>query len=103
MGRGRENPNPPAAPTGAADPQQKENKHVKADHSKLEHLHPGDANRSCKAGGLNGALFDFWDLLPHPPFLGAVAIEGEEFLLFACALVLVSIIGSLIMMSLLNH
>ena len=36
-------------------------------------------------------------------FLGAVAIEGEEFLLFACALVLVSIIGSLIMMSLFNH
>jgi len=25
VGRGRENPNPPAAPTGAADPQQKEN------------------------------------------------------------------------------
>ena len=36
-------------------------------------------------------------------FLGAVAIEGEEFLLFACALILVVIIGSLIMMSLPNH
>ena len=36
-------------------------------------------------------------------FLGAIAIEGEEFLLFACALTLISIIVSLIMMSLPNH
>ena len=35
--------------------------------------------------------------------LGAIVIEGEEFLLFACALILVSIIGSLVMMSLPNH
>ena len=36
-------------------------------------------------------------------FLGAITIEGEEFLLFASALILVVIIGSLIMMSLPNH
>ena len=36
-------------------------------------------------------------------FLGAIAFEGDEFLLFACGLILVSIIGSLIMMSLPNH
>ena len=35
--------------------------------------------------------------------LGAIAFEGEEFLLFAFALILVVIIGSLIMMSLPNH
>lgn len=36
-------------------------------------------------------------------FLGAIIFDGEEFLLFACALILVVIIGSLIMLSLPNH
>ena len=36
-------------------------------------------------------------------FLGAIVFEGEEFLLFACVLILVVIIGSLVMMSLPNH
>jgi hypothetical protein len=36
-------------------------------------------------------------------FLGAIIFDGEEFLLFACALILVVIIGSLVMLSLPNH
>lgn len=35
--------------------------------------------------------------------LGAIIFDGEEFLLFACVLILVVIIGSLVMMSLPNH
>lgn len=34
---------------------------------------------------------------------GAIVFEGDEFLLFACGLILVSIMGSLVMMSLPNH
>lgn len=36
-------------------------------------------------------------------FLGAIIFDGEEFLLFACVLILVVILGSLIMLSLPNH
>lgn len=63
-----------------------------------------EGKQYVKAGGLKMVLFlIFGACFLAVLFLGAIAIEGDEFLLFACGLILVSIIGSLIMMSLPNH